>query len=297
MSRTETGLRIRGWAPYAALAPALLTAIFIYFGTMAWTVWTSFTPSRLMPVDKFVGLQQYQRLMVDGRWHISATNVAIYIAVLIAVSLVVGTLLAIALDQRVHGENALRTVFLYPQGMSFVVTGLIWQWILNPAFGLQNVVRSWGWSEARLDWIATPAAIYVIAAAGVWQASGLVMAIVLSGLRGIDQTLWSAARIEGIPPWRFYLHVVVPQLRPAYITATVLLAVGGVKVYELVIAMTNGGPGIASEVPAKYVMDFLFRRANLGLAAAASTFMLITVAAIVVPWVYVEFVRRRRAPA
>src|SRR5687767_9785248 len=207
----KTGRRVR-WAPYAALAPAVATAVFIYLGTMVWTVWMSLTPSRLVPVDKFVGLQQYQRLLIDGRWHISATNVAIYIAVLIAMSLVIGTLLAIAIDQRVRGENMLRTVFLYPQGMSFVVTGLIWQWILNPTFGLQNVVRSAGWPDARLDWIVTPAAIYVIAAAGVWQASGLVMAILLSGLRGVDQTLWSAARIEGIPPWRFYLHIVVPQL-------------------------------------------------------------------------------------
>jgi glucose/mannose transport system permease protein len=290
--------RLRGWAPYAGLVPAALTALFIYIGTMAWTIWISVTPSRLVPIDKFVGFAQYSRLVVDHRWHISVTNVAIYIGLLIVFSLIIGTLLAISLDQRVRAENALRTVFLYPQGMSFIVTGLIWQWILNPATGAQYLFRSLGWSDAKLDWIADPdVAIFVICAAGVWQASGLVMAIVLSGLRGVDQTLWAAARIDGIPPWHFYWNVVLPLLRPAYITVIVLLAVGGVKVYELVIAMTNGGPGIATEVPAKYVMEFIFRRANLGLAAAASTFMLLTVAAIVVPWVYVEFIRGRKATA
>ena len=292
------GRRFRGWATYVALLPAAATALFIYLGTMVWTVWLSFTPSRLVPINTFTGPGQYVRLFGDMRWQVSTANVAIYLVILIGLSLVIGTFLAISLDQRVHGENTLRTLFLYPQGMSFVVTGLIWKWILNPAFGLQNIVRGLGWTGARLDWIADPkAAIYVIAFAGVWQASGLVMAILLSGLRSVDQSLWSAARVEGIPPWRFYWSVVLPELRPAYITATVLLAVGGVKVYELVIAMTNGGPGMASEVPAKYVMDFLFRRANLGLAAAASTVMLVTVAAVVVPWVYVEFIRKRKGAA
>ena len=290
--------RFRGWAAYAGLLPAFVTAIAIYLTTMVWTVWLSFTSSKLVPVNTFTGPQQYMRLAVDARWQVSVTNIAIFLAILIVLSLVIGTLLAISLDQRVRAEDSFRTVFLYPQGMSFVVTGLAWQWILNPAFGLQNVVRSLGWADAKLDWIVDArAAIFVIAFTGVWQASGLVMAILLSALRGVDPALWSAARVDGIPPWRFYWSVVLPELRPAYITATVLLAVGGVKVYELVIAMTNGGPGIATEVPAKYVMDFLFRRANLGLAAAASTVMLVTVAAVVVPWVYVEFIRKRRVPA
>jgi glucose/mannose transport system permease protein len=277
------------------LLPAFVTAVVIYLATMVWTVWLSFTSSRLLPINTYTGPQQYMRLATDGRWQVSVTNIAIYLTILLVLSLVIGTLLAISLDQRVRAEDTFRTVFLYPQGMSFVVTGLAWQWILNPAFGLQNVVRSLGWADAKLDWIVdAQAAIFVIAFAGVWQASGLVMAILLSALRGVDPALYAAARVEGIPPWRFYWSVVLPELRPAYITATVLLAVGGVKVYELVIAMTNGGPGIASEVPAKYVMDFLFRRANLGLAAAASTVMLVTVAAVVVPWVYVEFIRKRK---
>jgi glucose/mannose transport system permease protein len=260
------------WAPYAALAPAAVIAVFMYVGTMAWTVWISFTSSKMLPVNNFVGLQQYQRLFGDARWQISATNLVIYGVLFIAGSLVLGLLLAIALDQKVRAESSLRTIFLYPQGMSFIVTGLVWQWIMNPELGLQNVVRQLGWHNAQIDWIARPGlAIYVLVIAGVWQAAGLVMAIMLAGLRGIDPELWKAARVDGVPLPRFYLNIVIPMLKPMFVTAIVLLAVGGVKVYDLVVAMTGGGPGIATEVPAKFVMEYLFRRANIGLATAAAT--------------------------
>ena len=285
----------RGWAVYAALAPAALIAAFVYIGTLVWTVSISFTSSKLLPNHDFVGWQQYFRLFGDGRWRVSVANLLIYGSLFIAVSLVLGFLLAIAIDQKVRNESTLRTIYLYPQGMSFIVTGLIWQWMMNPQLGLQEFAHRLGWSEAKLDWIIDPdLAILVLAVAGVWQASGLVMAILLAGLRGVDHELWKASRIDGIPRWRFYLEVALPLLRPMVVTATVLLAVAAVKVYDLVVAMTNGGPGIATEVPAKYVMEYLFRRANIGLAAAACTVLLVTVAAVVVPWIYVEYFRSRK---
>jgi len=267
---------------------------------MAWTIWISFTASKMLPVNNFVGFDQYQRLFQDQRWQISATNLVIYCVLFIGISLVLGLLLAIALDQRVRAESAFRTIFLYPQGMSFIVTGLVWQWIMNPELGLQKVVHQLGWTGARLDWIADSRyAIYMLVLAGVWQATGLVMAIMLAGLRGVDAELWKAARVDGIPIWRFYAHIVVPLLKPMFVTAIVLLAVAGVKLYDLVVAMTGGGPGISSEVPAKFVMEYLFRRANIGLATAAATVMFVTVLAVVVPWIYVEHFRRQegRKPA
>lgn len=283
------------WAPYAALAPAAVIAVFMYVGTMAWTVWISFTSSKMLPVNNFIGFAQYQRLFADARWQISATNLVIYGVLFIAGSLVLGLLLAIALDQKVRAESSLRTIFLYPQGMSFIVTGLVWQWIMNPQLGLQNVARQLGWHNAQIDWIARPnLAIYVLVIAGVWQASGLVMAIMLAGLRGVDPELWKAARVDGVPLFRFYLNIVIPMLKPMFVTAIVLLAVGGVKVYDLVVAMTGGGPGIATEVPAKFVMEYLFRRANIGLATAAATVMFVTVIAVVGPWIYVEHFRREK---
>ena len=283
------------WAPYAALAPAALIAAFMYVGTMAWTIWISFTSSKMLPINNFVGFYQYQRLFADERWQISASNLVIYVVLFIAGSLVLGLLLAIALDQRVRAESSLRTIFLYPQGMSFIVTGLVWQWIMNPELGLQNVVHQLGWRSAQLDWIVRPhLAIYVLVIAGVWQAAGLVMAIMLAGLRGIDPELWKAARVDGVPLTRYYLNIVIPMLKPMFVTAIVLLAVGGVKVYDLIVAMTGGGPGIATEVPTKFVMEFLFRRANIGLATAAASVMFVTVIAVVGPWIYVEHFRREK---
>jgi len=283
------------WAPYLALVPAALIAVFMYIGTMAWTIWISFTSSKMLPVNNFVGFYQYQRLFGDQRWQISASNLVVYGVLFIVGSLVLGLLLAIALDQRVRAESSLRTIFLYPQGMSFIVTGLVWQWIMNPELGLQNVAHQLGWRSAQLDWIVRPQlAIYVLVIAGVWQATGLVMAIMLAGLRGVDPELWKAARVDGVPLTRYYLNIVIPMLKPMFITAIVLLAVGGVKVYDLIVAMTGGGPGIATEVPTKFVMEFLFRRANIGLATAAASIMFVTVIAVVGPWIYVEHFRREK---
>jgi glucose/mannose transport system permease protein len=291
--------RFKGWPPYVAMVPAGLIAA-MYVGTMMWTIWISFTSSKMLPTNNFVGFQQYQRLLQDQRWQISASNLVIYGVLFIGISLVLGLLLAIGLDQKVRAESTLRTIFLYPQGMSFIVTGLVWQWIMNPELGVQKVAHQLGWQSAQMDWIAKPNfAIYMLVIAGAWQATGLVMAIMLAGLRGVDSELWKAARVDGIPLWRFYLHIVIPLLKPMFVTSIVLLAVGGVKVYDLVVAMTGGGPGISTEVPAKFVMEYLFRRANIGLATAAATVMFVTVVAVVGPWIYVEHFRRQkgRGPA
>jgi glucose/mannose transport system permease protein len=262
---------------------------------MAWTIWISFTKSKMLPVNEFVGFAQYSRLFGDERWQISVVNLSIFCSLFIGASLILGLLMAIALDQRVRFENSLRTIYLYPQGMSFIVTGLIWQWILNPQMGLQQFFHDLGLTWVTIDWLTrSDKAIYVVALAGVWQASGLVMAIMLAGLRGVDEDLAKAAKVDGISPFRFYVHIVLPLLKPMFATAVVLLAVGGVKVYDLVVALTNGGPGISSEVPAKYVMEFLFRRANIGLASAAASVMLITVIAVVVPYVYLEHFRKQK---
>jgi glucose/mannose transport system permease protein len=283
------------WGSYLGFVPAVLIALFVYVFAMGWTIWISMTSSKMLPVNNFVGLFQYDRLFSDDRWHTSVVNLGIFCGLFIVLCLALGLLMAIALDQRVRFEDGLRTIYLYPQGMSFIVTGLIWQWILNPQMGLQQIFRGLGFEWVTIDWLTrTDTAIYVVALAGVWQASGLVMAIMLAGLRGIDEDLTKAAKVEGISPFRYYVHIVIPLLQPMFATAIVLLAVGGVKVYDLVVALTNGGPGISSEVPAKYVMEFLFRRANIGLASAAATVMLITVIAVVTPYIYVQNFRKQK---
>lgn len=280
-------------AAYLALLPMAATVLLAYLGTMLWTARVSVSSSRTFPNSDFVGAAQYIRLFNNERWLLSLQNIAIYGVLFIIACLAIGFLLAVFIDQKVMAEGALRTIFLYPYAMSFVATGLIWQWILNPELGIQEVLRKLGFSEARFDWIVDQdMVIYTIVIATVWQASGLVMALMLSGLRGVDEEIWKAARIDGIPRWRVYLSIVLPMLGASLSTAFVLLFVMVVKVFDAVVAMTQGGPGTASEVPAKFIMDYLFGRANIGLASAASIVLLTTVLAIVAP---LYFVRSRRA--
>jgi glucose/mannose transport system permease protein len=272
-----------------------LTTLVVYVGTVVWSARISLSSSKIVPRFDWTGLSQYERLFSSQRWAISLHNELIFAVLFIAATLVLGFLLAVFIDQRVRGESTLRTIFLYPYAMSFIATGLVWQWMLNPTLGLQATLRSWGFTEATVDWIVRQDRVmYTIVLAAVWQASGLVMAVLLATLRGVDPEQWSAARVDGIPRWRYYLHIVLPQLAPAFATCAVLLAVTAVKVYDVVVAMTMGGPGDASEVPAKFIMDNLFTRANIGLASAASTVMLVTVMAVVAPWLYVQHVRGRK---
>jgi len=281
------------FAAYIAILPMALTVLLAYLGTMLWTARVSVSSSRTFPANDFVGASQYIRLFNNERWLLSLQNVALYGVLFIAACLIIGFLLAVFIDQKVMAEGALRTVFLYPYAMSFVATGLIWQWILNPELGIQEVLHKLGWTSAQFDWIVDQdMAIYTIVIATVWQASGLVMALMLSGLRGVDEEIWKAARIDGIPRWRVYVSIVLPMLGASVSTAFVLLFVMVVKVFDAVVAMTQGGPGTASEVPAKFIMDYLFGRANIGLASAASIVLLLTVLAIVAP---LYFVRNRRA--
>ena len=287
--------RRRAVAAQLALLPMAITVLGVYIGTVLWSIRISFSSSKIFPTNDFVGLAQYQRLFNTERWIVSLQHIVVFGVLFIAACLVLGFLLAVFLDQRVRGENALRTVFLYPYAMSFVATGLVWQWMLNPELGIQSTVRALGLPGFEFDWIVSQdKVIYTLVIAAVWQASGLVVAVLLAGLRGIDEALWSAARIDGVPRWRYTLSVVLPQLGPAFGTAFVLLAVGVVKVYDVVVAMTQGGPGNASEVPAKFIMDNLFTRANVGLASAASTVMLLTVLALLLPWWYGRSVQSRR---
>ncbi len=290
---TKTRRRMRTRLPAAfALLPTALVVLVVYIGCMLWTVRLSFTSSTLLPKLDWVGLAQYSRLFVNDRFVTSAENIVIFGTLFISGCLILGFLLAVFIDQNVRGESVFRTMFLYPYAMSFVVTGVAWQWFLNPGLGLQKLVRDMGFTNFTFDWLVNQdMAIYTIVIAGLWHGSGLTMAILLAGLRGIDEDLWKAARVDGIPTWRVYTSIVLPLLRPMIVTATVLLTAGVVKLYDLVVAMTLGGPGIATEVPAKFVMDHLFERNNIALGTAAATIMLIAVVAVLAPWIYTRYIR------
>jgi len=278
-----------------ASIPMILTALVVFLGGTIWTVVYSFTDSKLLPRLRFVGFDQYERLWSAPRWLVSIENLAVYGVLALIFSFLIGFLLAALLDQKIRFEDAFRTIFLYPFALSFVVTGLVWQWILNPDFGIQHIVRGLGWESFTFDPLYDAnLVIYGLLIAGLWQGTGLVMCLMLAGLRGIDEDVWKAARVDGIPMWKTYLFIVIPMMRPVFITSLVIVTAGIVKLYDLVVAMTGGGPGQASEVPAKYVYEFMFRAQNLGQGFAASTMMLVTVAIILIPWAYLEFGGKRR---
>ena len=288
-------LFVRNRAAKIAALPMVVVVLVVFVGCTLWTVWYSFTDSRLLPNGEFAGLEQYRRLFDTPRWNKSVSNLLIFGAFSLVFTMVAGFLLAALMDRKIRFESAFRTIMLYPFALSFIVTGLGWQWILNPEFGLQKVIRNLGWESFSFDPLYNAdIVIYGILIAGLWQGTGLVMCLMLAGLRGIDEDIWKAARVDGIPRWKTYLFIVIPMMRPVFITTLVIIMSGIVRLYDLIVAQTGGGPGIASEVPAKYVYDFMFRAQNLGQGFAASTMMLLTVAIVVVPWAYLEFGGKRR---
>jgi len=279
-----------------ASIPMILTALCVFVGATTWTIVYSFTNSRMLPRENFVGFDQYVRLWDTDRWIISIKNLAIYGVCSMVLTLTIGFCLAACLDRKIRFESAFRTIFLYPFALSFVVTGLAWQWILNPQFGVQSVVRDWGWESFNFDPLNNPDIVmFGLLIAGLWQGTGLIMCIMLAGLRGIDEDIWKAAKVDGIGTIKTYVVVIIPMMRPVFITSLVLIASGIIKLYDLVVAQTNGGPGLSSEVPAKYVIEYMFRAQNLGQGFAASTMMLCSVVIILIPWAYLEFGGRKRA--
>lgn len=278
-----------------ALVPSILFCAIGFYGAMLWTVVISFTTSSIIPRYTFAGLAQYADLFGMDRWHTAYTNMFLFGSLYIACSLAFGVLLAVALDQGVKGRGLLQTVFLYPIALSFIVTGLAWQWLLNPTTGLQNYVRGLGFQSFAFDWLSSPnRAIYTLVVAGVWHAAGLVMAIVYAGLGSIDHEIWRAGRVDGIPRTKMYLRVILPMLKPVIVVCVVLLAMDVVKSYELVVAMTGGGPGYSTDLPAKFVVDNLFTRTNIGLASAAATLMLASVVMLLMAFGW--FQKRRATP-
>jgi glucose/mannose transport system permease protein len=293
--RASRPYRVRSLMAKLVLAPTVLVMLVCFYGSAFWTVYISMTRSFLLPAYAFAGRAQYVRLFHTPRWQVAYGNMFLFGVLDIVGTLCLGTFLAVLLDRRVRFEGVFRTILLYPLSISFIVTGLTWQWLLSPTIGVQHFVHSLGWTDFTFDWITRPdRAIYTLVFAGIWHQSGLIMAIMLAGLRGVDREIWRAIRVEGIPPWRAYLHIILPILRPLIVTCVVLIAIAVVKSYDLVVAMTNSGPGYSSDLPGKFVVDFEFERANIGQASAAATVMLGSVLAIVAPYLYFELSRRNR---
>jgi glucose/mannose transport system permease protein len=286
--------RLSRWMPRLVLAPGFVLAFVFIYGLIVWNGVLSFSASRLLPNYEFVGWAQYATLFQSERWGVAMKNLAIFSTLFIGIGLGLGLLLAILLDQKIRVEGALRTVYLYPMALSFIVTGTAWKWILNPGLGLEHLVQQWGWTSFSFDWLINPdRAIYTVVIAGVWQSAGFVMALFLAGLRGIDDSIIKAAQIDGASLPRIYWRVIIPSLRPVFFSTLLVLAHISIKSFDLIMALTAGGPGFATDVPATFMYTMSFSRGEIGLGAASATVMLATVAAIVVPYLYSELRTRK----
>ena len=276
--------------PKLVLAPAFVLGLAFIYGFMIWNGALSVTASRMLPnYDEFVGLEQYRRLWEMDRWWVALKNLAIFGVLYVGLSMALGVFLAILLDQKVRGEGFIRTVYLYPMALSFVVTGTAWKWILNPSDGLQKVMQDLGWTSFTFDWLVqSDLAIYCVVIAGVWQSAGFAMALFLAGLRGVDDSIIKAAQIDGASLPRIYWRIVLPTLKPVFFSTLMVLSHLAIKSFDLVMALTSGGPGYATDVPATFMYAMSFSRGQIGLGAASATIMLVTVAAIVVPYLYSE---------
>lgn len=280
--------------PRIVLAPSFLAVLVFVYGFIAWTAWVSLTRSRLLPKYEIEGFIQYDRLFAAPRWDTAMNNLFVFGALFIVVSMLLGLLLAILLDQKIRAEGALRTIYLYPMALSMIVTGTAWKWIMNPGLGIEALVRGWGFEGFSFDWVVDPdMAIYAIVIAAVWQASGFVMALFLAGLRSVDDEIIKAARIDGIPAWRIYSAIVIPSMAPIFLSAFIVLAHLAIKSFDLVIALTGGGPGYATDLPATYMYAMAFSRGDIGQAASSAMVMMMVVFAIVVPYLYSELRAKR----
>jgi glucose/mannose transport system permease protein len=281
--------RIQDWLPKVVLAPSFAVTLLFVYGFILFTIFLSFTGSKMLPVYNFVGLTNYSRLWAQENWHIAISNIAIFASLYIVICTALGLMLAIFLDQKIRGEGLLRPIYLYPMALSFIVTGTAWKWFLDPGIGLERIMRLWGWESFSFTWIKdNDMAVYTIVIAAVWQTSGFVMAMFLAGLRGIDNEILKAAQIDGASSFQLYRRIVIPMLRPAFLSAFVILSHLAIKSYDLVIALTGGGPGRATEMPATFMYSYTFTRNQMGVGSASAVIMLMTIAAIMVPYLYAE---------
>jgi glucose/mannose transport system permease protein len=284
------------WIPKLVLSPSVVISLVFVYGFILITGFLSLTNSRLMPRYEFVGLERYAELFDNDVWWTSAKNLGWFGIPFIGICVLLGLFLAILLDQKIRSEGALRAIFLYPMALSFIVTGTAWQWILSPGLGIEKVVRDWGWTSFSFDWLGDPdKAIFCIVIAAVWQSTGFVMALFLAGLRGVDAEIFKAAQVDGATLPTIYRKIVIPSMRPVFFSVLLILSHITIKTFDLVVALTAGGPGTSSSLPAMFMYTFSFNRGQLGVGAASSMMMLATVVAVLVPLMYMESRSTRNA--
>ena len=282
--------------PAIVLSPSLLMVTCCVYGFILYTIILSMTGSKMFPRFDFVGLKQYARLFENPRWILAMENMVIFASLYMIGATLLGLFIAILVDQKLRLEGVFRAIFLYPMALSFVVTGVIWQWLLNPGLGLEHMMHGLGWTSFTFQWLIDPdRAIYTVVIAGVWQVTGFAMALFLAGLRGVDSEILRAARIDGAPLYKVYSRIIIPALRPVFLTVFVIEAHLAIKSYDLVVALTKGGPGVSTELPSTFMYSMTFTRNELAVGASSAVIMLLSLATIIIPYLYLELRDERNA--
>ena len=278
-----------GALPKLLLSPSVLLVLVCVYGYIMFTIYLSFTSSMLMPLYEWAGTASYQRLFAQENWHVALSNLWVFASLYIGVAVALGLGFAILIDQHIRAEGVFRSIFLYPMALSFIVTGTAWKWLLDPGVGLEHTMHNIGWESFAFGWIKdSDMAIYCVVIAAVWQTTGFVMALFLAGLRGVDAEQISAARVDGARTWQIYLHIIIPQLGPVFVSAFVILAHMAIKSYDLVIALTNGGPGRSTWLPSVFMYQYSFTRNEMSVGAASAVMMLAAIGLVVLPYLFSE---------
>jgi glucose/mannose transport system permease protein len=278
-----------GFLPKLLLSPSALLMLICVYGYIMFTFYLSFTTSTMMPTYDIAGTASYQRLLSLDNWQVSLRNLGIFAGLFITIAMALGLVFAVLIDQKIRAESVFRSIFLYPMALSLIVTGTAWKWLLDPGVGLEHTLHSLGWENASFGWIKdSDMAIYCVVIAAVWQTTGFVMAMFLAGLRGVDTEQVNAARVDGAKTWQIYLRVIVPQLGPVFVSAFVILAHMAIKSYDLVVALTNGGPGRSTWLPSVFMYQYTFTRNEMAVGAASAVLMLVAIGVVVLPYLFNE---------
>jgi glucose/mannose transport system permease protein len=278
-----------GYLPKLMISPSALVVLACVYGYIMFTVYLSFTTSTMMPSYDLVGGANYRRLVGLENWQVSVANLGTFAVLYVVIAGTLGLAFAILIDQKIRAESAFRSIFLYPMALSLIVTGTAWKWLLDPGVGLEHTLRSLGWESFTFGWIKnSELAIYCVVIAAVWQTTGFVMAMFLAGLRGVDTEQINAARVDGAKTWQIYQRVIIPQLGPVFVSAFVILAHMAIKSYDLVVALTNGGPGRSTWLPSVFMYQYTFTRNEMAVGAASSVLMLAAIGLVVLPYLLSE---------
>jgi glucose/mannose transport system permease protein len=289
--------RLKRWVPIFVITPSIIASFIYVFVFAGWTLYISLSDSTLLPTYGWKGFENYADLWANRRWGVAYSNLFFFSAFYVITAMAVGLLLAVLIDQKIRGESFWRTIFLYPLAVSFIVTGTVWQWLYNPASGIQFLVNSWGWQDFHFALTTDRKnAIWAIIITGIWQSAGFSMALFLAGLRSVDNDIIKAAQIDGASWWRTYRKVILPAITPIFLAVAVVLLQFAIKTFDLAVALTNSGPGISTTFPATYVYDLMFQRGEIAEGAAAAMMILAALAVVLIPYsIYLVWRRRRES--